>query len=94
MVDLHEKTHVRNRDTLGKCVCVVILLLHWYNPAAWLLLHEYCKTAEELCDEYVVNSLHGKEEAGEYAKLLVKFTETKKQEIVIGKIILREEKNS
>lgn len=85
MVDLHEKTHVRNRDTLGKCVCVVILLLHWYNPAAWLLLHEYCKTAEELCDEYVVNSLHGKEEAGEYAKLLVKFTETKKQEIVIGK---------
>lgn len=85
MVDLHEKTHVRNRDTLGKCVCVVILLLHWYNPAAWLLLHEYCKTAEELCDEYVVNSLHGKEEVGEYAKLLVKFTETKKQEIVIGK---------
>ena len=85
MVDLHEKTHVRNRDTLGKCVCVVILLLHWYNPAAWLLLHEYCKTVEELCDEYVVNSLHGKEEAGEYAKLLVKFTETKKQEIVIGK---------
>lgn len=85
MVDLHEKTHVRNRDTLGKCVCVVILLLHWYNPAAWLLLHEYCKTAEELCDEYVVNSLHGKEEAGEYAKLLVKFTETKKQEIVIEK---------
>ena len=85
MVDLHEKTHVRNRDTLGKCVCVVILLLHGYNPAAWLLLHEYCKTAEELCDEYVVNSLHGKEEAGEYAKLLVKFTETKKQEIVIGK---------
>lgn len=85
MVDLHEKTHVRNRDTLGKCVCIVILLLHWYNPAAWLLLHEYCKTAEELCDEYVVNSLHGKEEAGEYAKLLVKFTETKKQEIVIGK---------
>lgn len=85
MVDLHEKTHVRNRDTLGKCVCVVILLLHWYNPAAWLLLHEYCKTAEELCDEYVVNSLHGKEKAGEYAKLLVKFTETKKQEIVIGK---------
>lgn len=85
MVDLHEKMHVRNRDTLGKCVCVVILLLHWYNPAAWLLLHEYCKTAEELCDEYVVNSLHGKEEAGEYAKLLVKFTETKKQEIVIGK---------
>ena len=85
MVDLHEKTHVRNRDTLGKCVCVVILLLHWYNPAAWLLLHEYCKTAEELCDEYVVNSLHGKEDAGEYAKLLVKFTETKKQEIVIGK---------
>ena len=85
MVDLHEKTHVRNRDTLGKCVCVVILLLHWYNPAAWLLLHEYCKTVEELCDEYVVNSLHGKEEAGEYAKLLVKFTETKKQEIGIGK---------
>lgn len=85
MVDLHEKMHVRNRDTLGKCVCVVILLLHWYNPAAWLLLHEYCKTAEELRDEYVVNSLHGKEEAGEYAKLLVKFTETKKQEIVIGK---------
>lgn len=85
MVDLHEKTHVRNRDTLGKCVCVVILLLHWYNPAAWLLLHEYCKTVEELCDEYVVNSLHGKEEAGEYAKLLVKFTETKKQEIVIEK---------
>lgn len=85
MVDLHEKMHVRNRDTLGKCVCVVILLLHWYNPAAWLLLHEYCKTAEELCDEYVVNSLHGKEEAGEYAKLLVKFTEKKKQEIVIGK---------
>lgn len=85
MVDLHEKMHVRNRDTLEKCVCVVILLLHWYNPAAWLLLHEYCKTAEELCDEYVVNSLHGKEEAGEYAKLLVKFTETKKQEIVIGK---------
>lgn len=71
MICIHEAAHIRSRDILYKMVCMGILLLHWFNPMAWLLIREYGITAEKYCDGEVVKTLETERERKKYARLLV-----------------------
>lgn len=71
IIALHEMTHIKNHDILQKMVCLVVILLHWFNPAAWVLLYEYGVVSEQICDEVVTSKLNTLEERKIYAALLV-----------------------
>ncbi len=83
MILRHELAHIRNRDILNKTFCLGIVLLHWFNPAAWLLFHEYGAVAELLCDEDVASALTTKEQKKTYALLLVRLA-SKEAEVPVA----------
>lgn len=70
MVYQHEYTHLKNRDNLVKLLCLIVLCIHWMNPAAYLLLFLYRITAEAVCDDAVVLG-YSKDIVKTYAMLLV-----------------------
>ena len=51
---LHERTHIRRRDTLTKPLFYAVVCLHWFNPAAWLAFREFERDMEAACDEAAV----------------------------------------
>ncbi|MDE6847696.1 MAG: M56 family metallopeptidase [Lachnospiraceae bacterium] len=53
----HELSHIRNHDTLWKFISFLTILIHWYNPLAYLLFYELCAACEKTCDEMVTESL-------------------------------------
>ncbi len=67
----HEFAHIRNRDVLVKCICLLIVLVHWFNPMAYVLLVEFGKMAEYRCDEEAMRRREEKERAV-YAELIVR----------------------
>lgn len=69
----HENQHRRNHDSLIKLLCIVVICLHWFNPAAILLLLLYRMTAEYICDEAAVTGCTG-EEKKRYARLLIELS--------------------
>lgn len=46
----HEWHHIKNHDMLWKFLSFITILLHWYNPLAYLLFHEVCAASEKTCD--------------------------------------------
>lgn len=51
---LHERTHIRRKDTVFRLLSLVALCLHWFNPFVWLMQKLYAKDQEMACDEYVM----------------------------------------
>lgn len=48
---LHELTHLKRGDLLYKLILRLACMLHWFNPAVWLLSKEASLCNELLCDE-------------------------------------------
>ena len=72
MICQHEMTHIKNHDILTKFLCLIIILLHWFNPFSYLVLHEFNILSEYCCDESIM-SMRSKEERKKYARLLIHF---------------------
>ena len=70
-IRLHEMTHIRHRDIFWKLLCILVCILHWYNPFAWYLLCQYGKMSEYYCDERCVEG-RSAEEKKDYAMFLVR----------------------
>ena len=70
-IRLHEMTHIRHRDIFWKLLCILVCILHWYNPFAWYLLCQYGKMNEYYCDERCVEG-RSAEEKKDYAMFLVR----------------------
>ncbi len=51
---LHERTHIRRRDTLTKPLFYIAVCLHWFNPLAWLAFRCFERDMEAACDEAAV----------------------------------------
>ena len=69
----HENQHRKNHDSLVKLLCIVIICIHWFNPAAILLLILYRMTAEYICDASAVEGCTD-EEKKNYARLLIELS--------------------
>lgn len=57
---IHEQTHIRRGDHIIKPLCLIITVLHWFNPLVWLAFSMMCRDMEMSCDEHVVNITGGK----------------------------------
>lgn len=70
MIYRHEQKHLKNHDNLVKLICLVILCLHWMNPAAYLLIFLYRITAEAVSDGAAIDYC-SREEITRYAVMVV-----------------------
>lgn len=52
----HEAVHVRQLDWLKVTAARFLCALHWANPLAWVMLRQYRREVEHVCDERVVES--------------------------------------
>ena len=55
----HEFTHWRRKDVAVKWLCALVLALHWFNPAAYLLRRQLSRACELACDEAAIQHLDG-----------------------------------
>lgn len=76
----HELCHVRRHDVALKFVLAAALVLHWFNPMAWVMWVLANRDIELACDETVVRLL-GRTTASKtrasYARALIDMEETK-----------------
>lgn len=54
---LHERVHLRRLDNLWKLLALVAAAVHWFNPAAWVLVVLLGRDLEVSCDEWVLHGL-------------------------------------
>ncbi len=66
----HEMVHIRRLDVLWKMLARLALILHWWNPFAWMLRREFERVCEYSCDEIVMQG-RTSEEVKEYLGLLI-----------------------
>lgn len=50
----HERAHIRRLDNLWRLIALLTASLHWFNPAAWLMLRAFLRETELACDESAV----------------------------------------
>ena len=56
----HELTHIKRHDVAKKLLLTLVCILHWYNPAVWMLAARAGRDIEEACD---AEKLHGRDAA-------------------------------
>ena len=66
----HEYVHVRHLDAAWKLLLHLLLVLHWYNPAVWLMYILMSRDLELSCDETVLLRFGGESRA-DFAMVLV-----------------------
>jgi beta-lactamase regulating signal transducer with metallopeptidase domain len=65
---LHERAHVRRRDSLISLLAGLNRCLFWFHPLAWWIERKLAFLAEQVCDEACVCALPNRHE---YARLLL-----------------------
>ncbi len=66
----HELAHCRRRDLPCKWAVSLVVSLHWFNPAVWLVERAVSRDCELACDEAAVRDLSRGERA-EYGRALL-----------------------
>lgn len=66
----HEGVHARRRDNLWHYAMALALVVHWWNPAVWLMARLLRRDIELSCDRAAVKKL-GTERRADYARALV-----------------------
>jgi TonB family protein len=56
MVLLHELAHVRRGDVATQLAARLALILHWWNPLAWVAWREFLKERERATDDLVLQA--------------------------------------
>ena len=75
----HEWTHVKRRDMFWQWGAMLVVIMHWYNPLAWLFKREFERACEYSCDEQVLQK-ESEEIRFKYAEILIKYGTKKKGE--------------
>lgn len=52
----HELAHVARRDVATLALAQLACAVHWFNPLAWLALHQLRAEAERCCDDAVLST--------------------------------------
>lgn len=71
---LHEYAHICSLDAAVKLIVTIILCIHWFNPAAWLMYILFNRDMELACDEQVIRRM-GRECRASYANTLIHMQE-------------------
>lgn len=66
----HEMVHIKRLDALWKMLARLVVILHWWNPIAWLLWRDFERVCEYSCDEIVMQG-KTKREIKEYLQPLI-----------------------
>ena len=66
----HELAHVRRRDLLADAILHLAVVVHWFNPLAWLAARMARQDCELACDETVLRRVAGDERESYGATLL------------------------
>lgn len=66
----HELVHIHRRDYLVKLLGLCVVMVHWFNPLAWVTFRLLCRDMEMSCDEQVLKEL-GQEEKRPYSLALL-----------------------
>lgn len=66
----HEGVHARRRDNLWHYAMALALVVHWWNPAVWLMSRLLRRDIELSCDRAAIARL-GTARRGDYARVLV-----------------------
>lgn len=66
----HEGVHAERRDNLWHYVMALALVVHWWNPAVWLMSRLLRRDIELACDKAAVKKL-GADRRADYARVLV-----------------------
>lgn len=66
----HEGVHAMRRDNLWHYAMALALVVHWWNPAVWLMARLLRRDIELSCDRAAVRKL-GPEKRADYARTLV-----------------------
>ena len=69
---MHEKMHIRRKDTWFKALAILILAVHWFNPLVWIAYRLFCRDMEMSCDEEVIAEM-GDKIKKDYSRSLVTF---------------------
>lgn len=72
----HELVHIRRKDYLVKLLGLCVVMVHWFNPLAWLTFRLLCKDMEMSCDEQVLKEV-GQGEKKSYSLALLHAAEQK-----------------
>lgn len=73
---VHELVHVIRQDNLWRILSFAAVLVHWFNPLAWLMYSSFHRDMEMACDEKVI-SLLGESKKTDYAMTLIQLAEKK-----------------
>ena len=66
----HEMVHIKRLDVMWKMLTRLAVILHWWNPAVWMLRRDLGRVCEYSCDEIVMQG-RTSEEVKEYLNLLI-----------------------
>ena len=66
----HELIHFKRHDILYKAIVMSVIVLHWFNPLAYMMLKMFNSDCELSCDEAVLENLNI-EERKLYASTLI-----------------------
>lgn len=66
----HEGVHARRRDNLWHYAMAAALVVHWWNPAVWLMARLLRRDIELACDRAALKKL-GEDRRADYARALV-----------------------
>lgn len=81
----HELSHLKHKDLVLLWGALLMLILHWYHPLAWVAHRCFRRDVETCCDARVVKLLQNKKE---YASLLLS-TALRKNRFVAGTTALQ-----
>lgn len=68
----HEYAHISRLDHIVKPLCLIITILHWFNPLVWIAFGLMTRDMELSCDEKVIQSYQGSDKR-EYCTALLNF---------------------
>ncbi len=74
----HERIHIRQKDNMIKLLALIMLILHFYNPLAYYILHKWNIVAELSCDARVLSG-KSMDEIKAYGLLVIRLSEEKKE---------------
>lgn len=66
----HEMVHIKRLDALWKILTEFVVILHWWNPIAWMMRCEFEQVCEYSCDEIMMQG-KTREEIKAYLCLLI-----------------------